>query len=770
MASGMAMGGRPAGPAYPAFRRPLVGLATAFLIGSWFGFRMESGGVAALAAGFGLSLVAIWGRGRWAAAALFAAVACAGWSRSAGRAERLSPVSVERRAVRPEEFAQWIGVIVDDPAIRLRESGLAQTSFRLRVEAVRGSEWERARGTADVSLFGAADPLPRYGDRIRISGRIRQSDRMGGRPRLSAGSSSLRRLKAGCGTPWAEVAYRARWKAQSFLRLGLEDSPEEAGVLTALLLGLREDLSGDLYTAFQRVGTFHIFAISGLHVVILFGFWSGALQLLGFSRDRWGIALLPVVWGYVLATGLAPSAVRAALMASGFILAPLAGRRPDSPSALAAAALIAVTVVPTQLLDLGFIFSFTVVAGLLASGPFLAGLRERAGPELATPPRGWRAARRMLAGALWVSVFAWIASTPLSAWCSSRISPASVVANLFTIPASTGIVLSGCCSLLTGPFVPWLAEVFNHASRWVIQAMNAATLVLAEVPGAYLHVPPPSPGWVFGWFAAWAAALFLRGRLRLGVLSLLLVSAGVSAVRQAPDAGLSADTFSSGGVPVTVIRRPFHLTIVADPGSAFRANGLLRELRSRGINRVDVLLLRVPLLQWVSAAEKVVDEFHVREIWVPEAGSRFPSFRRLVEDLAARGIRVRRLKAGDSWILPGGEEVDVLHPARESAATARACALALRVAYQDRALVLAGPVDSNLAASLAVSPADPAAPQLIAIFPATDPAVWDAILEILRPQVVTAVLQGQTPWGSAEIEPLQRRGISWTEVSTEAGR
>lgn len=755
----------------PVLRRPLVGLAATFLIGSWFGFRMEAcpGGV--LAAGIGFCLLALAGRGRWAVGALYAAVVCAGWARTAGRAERLSPVSIERRAVRSEEYAQWIGVIVSDPSIRARGSGGTQLVFQLRVEAVRGMGWERARGIARVTLFGEADAPLRYGDRIRISGRLRQADGFGERPRLSAGVQSVRRLETGCGFTVADFAYRARRQAQRILRLGLENFPEEAAVQTALLLGLREGLSEDLYAAFQRIGTFHIFAISGLHVGILFAFWIGALQLAGFSRNRWGLILIPLLWGYVLATGFSPSAVRAALMASCYVAAASAGRRPDSPSALAAAALISVAASPRQLLDPGFIFSFTVVAGLLASGPFLAGLRRnRLPPDLprgTLVPTGTRILRRgwtWLTNALWISAFAWIASAPLSAWYSSRISPASLVGNLFTIPAATGIVLVGCCSLLSGLFSPLFAEIFNQANRLVIHALNSTTLAMTQIPGAYVHVSKPAPGWILGWFAVWTAALFLRGRPRPLALMVLLGLGSVFAFRQAPGTGLRAETFSSGGVPVTLIRRPLHLTLIADPGPGFRASGLIRELRGRGINRVDVLLLRVPLLAWSSAASAVADEFPVREIWAPAAGWRFPAFRSLVEGLAARGIPVRRLRAGDTWILPGGEEVDVLHPSADSPATALASALALRLAHQDKAFVLAGPVDADLADSIDSCKADPSAPRLIAILSPAAPGTWSRVLEAIHPEEVSVIFQESAPRAAADIEWLRERGIRWTET------
>jgi len=45
----------------------------------------------------------------------------------------------------------------------------------------------------------------------------------------------------------------------------------QAAVGQALLLGLRDDLPDDLVEKFRVTGTFHLLAISGLHVGILLG-------------------------------------------------------------------------------------------------------------------------------------------------------------------------------------------------------------------------------------------------------------------------------------------------------------------------------------------------------------------------------------------------------------------------------------------------------------------------------------------------------------------
>ncbi|MDZ4199365.1 MAG: ComEC/Rec2 family competence protein, partial [Kiritimatiellia bacterium] len=270
----------------PTPRRPLVGIALLFLAGILVGFFSEvsAAGVAGLTAI--LALVALGARKRSGRIALFLAVFFAGWTRSALLPERVSPLSVERRMGRPEAFARMSGVIVDDPSIRLATSGPGIQRFRLRVEAIMGERWERARGTVDVSMPYSPDEALQYGDRISISGRLTLGA-PGRRPRLRADGRSIRRLEQNRGNPLQAAALAFRHRAARTLRLGLENSPEAAAVQTALMLGIRDDFPDDLHQAFQVTGTFHIFAISGLHVGILCVLWVIPLQLAGWPRTRW---------------------------------------------------------------------------------------------------------------------------------------------------------------------------------------------------------------------------------------------------------------------------------------------------------------------------------------------------------------------------------------------------------------------------------------------------------------------------------------------------
>ena len=86
---------------------------------------------------------------------------------------------------------------------------------------------------------------------------------------------------------------------------------DTATVLKAVLLGDRERLGGRLRASFNKSGTTHILAISGLHVGIVYGaiFWLCRMLLI----QRWPrrAIVLSVVISYAVTTGLRPAAIRA---------------------------------------------------------------------------------------------------------------------------------------------------------------------------------------------------------------------------------------------------------------------------------------------------------------------------------------------------------------------------------------------------------------------------------------------------------------------------
>jgi competence protein ComEC len=72
-------------------------------------------------------------------------------------------------------------------------------------------------------------------------------------------------------SPWSlrALCYRGRRDCAPILSYGSGPRALTPRLIKALLLGYREDISYEMREIFPMTGTFHIFAISGLHVGIV---------------------------------------------------------------------------------------------------------------------------------------------------------------------------------------------------------------------------------------------------------------------------------------------------------------------------------------------------------------------------------------------------------------------------------------------------------------------------------------------------------------------
>jgi len=241
------------------------------------------------------------------------------------------------------------------------------------------------------------------------------------------------------------------------------------------------------------------------------------LKTIGIPRDRWGLLLLPLLLGYVMATGMKSSALRALAMAAVYFLSPLFRRKPDIPVSIAFAAILLLFFRPLEILSAGFIFSFTVVS-------FIVMVFAVVPKDFIFRGAGWvRAIRAYVASLGITSVAAFIASVPVTALFFGSFTTISLVANLIVVPLTFCIVLSGWLSIL----VPAASGIFNYAALVFINGLLGTTSVLAGLPGAHMHVPPPPLTALLFWYCGWIHLLVHARTTRQRTASFVLISLSI---------------------------------------------------------------------------------------------------------------------------------------------------------------------------------------------------------------------------------------------------
>ena len=248
----------------------------------------------------------------------------------------------------------------------------------------------------------------------------------------------------------------------------------ESGILLGIVLGERASVSPDLAHAFAVSGTTHLLAISGFNMTLVGTAVAFALRGRVPPIAR-AIATVAAIVAYSVLVGLAPSVMRAALMASVASCGLASGRRAATANALCVAVTAMLFADPSAIADLGFLLSASATAGLvLWQAPLAARFARLPG-----------ALREGLATTLAASV----PTLPLVAAAFGRVSVVSPIANLVAVPLFPPLMIAGAAASALGALSVDLARPVALMAYGLALALRSVVETFAALPVAALSVP-----------------------------------------------------------------------------------------------------------------------------------------------------------------------------------------------------------------------------------------------------------------------------------------
>ena len=336
----------------------------------------------------------------------------------------------------------------------------------------------------------------------------------------------MQRLASARGWSPAAVYRRVSDGLSLHVGTGLGWCPGLAAFNRAMLLGRRAEVPPAKRSAFAAAGTMHVFAISGLHVMLVAGLLKMILSKTGLPPQACAACAIPLLAGFVMLSGARPSAVRAALMAMLWLGAELFGRKPDGLAAWGHAALFIYGTSPALIFDAGCALSFAVMLGIALwlrwSAQFatpLDWMRRIAAREQALGD-GRRAAWIMmwqkgglrLLGWLGISFAAWIASTPIAARVFGSLTLGGLVANVAVVPLAGMAVVLGASGTAASAVAAPLGAFFNNLAALCTWLMERVSETVAGWPWAVCETQPWSGFDCCIWYVAWLALFAVLAR------------------------------------------------------------------------------------------------------------------------------------------------------------------------------------------------------------------------------------------------------------------
>lgn len=331
---------------------------------------------------------------------------------------------------------------------------------------------------------------------------------------------------------------------------------ETAGVCFAMLTGNTDGISSGTLSSFRNGGVAHVFAVSGLHIGVIYGALSYIFKKCRLNRYASTVIRIAVIALYSGICAFSPSSVRALVTCSVAAIASCSFRKYDGLNALGIAAIIILLVSPFYLFQVGFVLSFGCMLGIILIKPNLQKLLSFLPKKLSEPLAvGWSAQ---------------FASLPVQLTSFGYVSAAGLILNVIFIPVISALyIVLFSCTLICA-VIPSAGVILPAACaplQLVINLIVSCGFEKAIICGRFSH-------WLFVPFIAVTAAvtdkLNIKGFFRAATVIAVLFSVTLTAVLSSKSTSV---TFSSGyrGGSVLVRTNGGTVLIVTDNYSARRS-------------------------------------------------------------------------------------------------------------------------------------------------------------------------------------------------------
>ena len=240
-------------------------------------------------------------------------------------------------------------------------------------------------------------------------------------------------------------------------------SKDAFSVITALLLGKRQELSKGLIDDYKNAGAMHILAISGLHIgilLLLLNFIFKPLEYVKQGRRIKMIVLLICLWCFAFITGLSASVLRAVCMFTALTLGLFSNRSSNVGNYLFLSIFVMLWIRPLYLFDVGFQLSYVSVFAIIGISPLIKSFWR---PKLKIVSYFWNL--------IVISLAAQIGIIPLSLFYFHQFSGLFIVSSLVIIPF-LGIILGFGFLMILMDQLNFIPLIFIRCYDFMIRLMN----------------------------------------------------------------------------------------------------------------------------------------------------------------------------------------------------------------------------------------------------------------------------------------------------------
>lgn len=358
--------------------------------------------------------------------------------------------------------------------------------------------------------------------------------------------------------------------------------------LFTLIIGDKSLLDEEVYLKYRENGVSHLFAISGMHIGLFTGIILGLLKKLHVKERKRYILTILFIFFYAFLVGFSPSVMRACLLFTFGSINKFFKLEIPSFKVLLLVGACLILKDYAIVYDVGFIYSFTIVGGLMLSEKFIK--------------------KHKILG---TSLVATLYSIPITASNFYSINLLGVFNNLIFVPLMTIIVYPLC-------LVTFLVRFTEPLAKMAISIMEGLSGLAYNVEFLNFVIPKMNPIAISIYYLL--LIVFLNKK-PLKTTALLLGIVFLTKLTPFMDVSYKIDFLDVGQGDSILIRSPQSKEVIlVDTGgvvgeSTYRpSQNTITYLHSLGINKIDTLILTHGDADHLGDALFLIDNIEIKEI------------------------------------------------------------------------------------------------------------------------------------------------------------
>ena len=471
------------------------------------------------------------------------------------------------------------------------------------------------------------------------------------------------------------------WKQNLYDAIG-----EESGaILSAMLLGEKNDMDADLKELYQKNGIGHILAISGLHISFIgFGIYR-SLRRTGMPYLVSGFLAIVILSLYATMIGFSTSVFRAYVMLLIKIGADVTGRVYDMLTALLLSAAMTIGYQPLYLADAGFYMSYGAILGIVLILPVLQ--------ENFPGKRKWIAP--LLPG-----ICINLALFPIQLWYYFEFPIYSILLNMVVIPLMS--VLLGAGMIGSGLMILWkpLGTLCLQVCHWILVFYEKISEIGIGLPAARVVAGQPAIWEVLLYYMV--LVLLTSGILKRKRKLLLPFAATLFFLLYKPAGTLQITMLDVGQGDGIFVQGPTGIHYFIDGGSSDVSDlGKYRiepYLKSQGVGTLDYVFISHGDTDHYSGIKEMLERqdvgVKIRNLVLPENYKEEEALMELALLASDEGVSVKVMKAGIT-LKEGNFLIACLQPDGESGLSGNAGSMVLELDYGAFEMLCTGDVEGE---------------------------------------------------------------------------